>query len=222
MMVLVTSTMATVNDRHQVVRRGRATGRNWMVGLAILGPLLVFVAVWQLSGLGDDSWAIFAGWAGAVVVMATVLVAATVADRCRVGLRLGCVLFTLATMSGLVYWNMSGGLGTFKLQRNVSSWQQAVDDLHGVQPDQPCEPPHPALDLAGLGPVSQVCPSSGNVGELTFVGSPPSTMLVYSPGPSLAPAPDDCVQQISGPWWQAIPIGPSLDCPSGFRFEGGA
>lgn len=217
----MTSTLTTVNDRHEAVGRGRATDRNWIVGLAVLGPLLVFVAVWQLSGLGDDSWAIFAGWIGAVVVVATVLVAANIADRCRVGLRLGCVLFALATMSGIVYWNMSGGLRSFKLQRDVSSWQQAVDDLHGVQPDQPCEPPHPALDLAGLGRVSQVCPSSGIVGGFTFVASAGSSMLVYSPGSGFASAPDDCIQQISGPWWQAIPIGSNADCPSGFRFEGG-
>ena|ERR1022692_1934849 len=101
----------------------------------------------------------------------------------------------------------------------------AVDELHGVQPNQPCEPPHPALDLAGLGRVSQVCPSSGNLqtaGGLTFVASSPrSTELVYSPHPGLAPAPDECLRQISGPWWQAMPIGPSLECPFGFRFEGG-
>lgn len=90
-----------------------------------LGPLFVFVTVWQLSRLGDDFLAILAGWTGAVVVLSTVLIAATIANRCGAGLRLGCVLFTLATMSGLVYWNISGGLDTFKLRGDL---------LHGSRP----------------------------------------------------------------------------------------
>jgi hypothetical protein len=220
----VTSTLAKVDGRQRVVRRGSATDRNWVVGLAVIGPLLVFVMVWFLSGFGDDFWAVLASWAGAVVVVGTVLVAAAIADRCRAAIRIGCVLFALGTMCGLVYWNTSGGLDTFKLQRDVPSWQEAVDALHGVQPNHPCEPPHPALDLAGLGRVSQVCPTSGNLktaGALTFVATSGSAELVYSPHPGRAPAPDECLRHISGPWWQTVPMGSSLDCPVGFQFEGG-
>jgi hypothetical protein len=125
----VTSALSTLDDLREVVLRGRANDRNWMVDLAVLGAFLVFVAVWQLSGPGDDFGAIFTGWAGAVVVLATVFITATIANRCRAGLRLGCVFFTRATMSGLIYWNMSGGLDTFKLHQTAR-----VTCLRGSRP----------------------------------------------------------------------------------------
>jgi hypothetical protein len=87
-----------------------------------------------------------------------------------------------------------------------------------------CKVPPQTLTLAAFGQISQICVESRTV-ETTrtveLLGLNSGESLYYYPGTGLPPAYDSCVRQVSGKWWQAMPLGDSVSCSIGFRFVGG-
>lgn len=220
----MTSTVVTADEPRRAGRQGRARERAWLIVLTVGCPLLLFLAIWLLSDPGDANTATLVVWPGSIVVLAVVIVAASDAGRCRIVLRVGCVAFTLAALMGLIDWTVSGRLTSVKLRGDVSSWQNALAEIHGGQLIQACVNPHPSLSLAGFGTISQVCatsPTSEFRRSITFLASPPGTELIFYPHSGLAPAPDECVRHLTGPWWMTAPVGTASNCPIGSRFEGG-
>jgi hypothetical protein len=195
-----------------------------MLALTVLCPALLFVGVWSSSGLQMNDAPIILVWLGSLAALAVVVTLAFRAHRSPGALRVGCVGLVAVALVGLVYWTVSGGLVSAKLQPDVASWQQALHQIDAVEPTAGCKPPVAGLSMAGLGSVTQVCvlgPTVDSGGAVVFSGSTSSASLFHYPHSGWPPAYDDCVRKASGQWWQAIPIGSSLSCPAGFRFVGG-
>jgi len=135
------------------------------------------------------------------------------------------VVFAVLAVSGIDYWTLSAGLSEAKLSGDVSSWDRALAGVHADDAQyEGCRGPAPAVTLAGYGPISEVCVLSSTVDSgrsVLFAASNTSASLYYYRGPGLPPAYDSCVRQVSGPWWQAVPFGQSLNCSVGFRGVGG-
>lgn len=150
-----------------------------------------------------------------VIVM---LVGAQIVHRTSPGVRTGCVAFALAAVVSLNYWALSGGLASFNLRGDESSWNQALAVIHNGQFVSVCTPPHPSITMAGLGKVDDVC---GGLPTVVIFGSSDSISLIHDPRPGLPPALDQCVMHVTGAWWEAEPMGTEQGCSSGFTFEGG-
>jgi hypothetical protein len=224
----VSSTVATVGDAAwPEERRGRSPRRASLVGVSVVGPLVLFLVVWVLTGPGANNagHVIVALWFGTLVVMLAVVAFALKAHQARRSLRLGLVVFAVLALVGIGYWTLSAGLSEVKLSGDVSSWNRALAGVHADDAQyEGCKVPAPGVTLAGYGPISEVCVLSRTVDSgrsVSFAASNTNASLYYYRGPGLPPAYDSCVRQVSGPWWQAVPIGQSLNCSVGFRSVGG-
>jgi hypothetical protein len=211
----VSPAVLNLENINAAVQRGRRVDTAWVVGLAFACPLLQSISIWTASGFGGGPER-FVVLGGGIVALAVVLIAAAVASRASVQIRLVVVAFAVVTVAALSYWSLSGDLIRFKLNGEVASWQLAVRGLSVPSGYGPCfQPKYPTMP--GLGQVSKVCPSPDGY---VFLGSPPGTNLVYDRRFGFSAAADDCVMQISGPWAESV-SGATVDtsgCPAGFHF----
>ena len=76
------STVATVDDIRQAANHGRSMDRRRMVGVAVLWPLLLFVAVWLVSGAGSSDVPVAVLWAGSLGTLLVIAFATQRAYRC--------------------------------------------------------------------------------------------------------------------------------------------
>ena len=138
-------------------------------------------------------------------------------------MRATCSVLTIAAVAILGYWTVTGGLSATKLRLDESSWQQSLKAIGEGRSIEGCEIPRPAMTMAALGVIDQICatnPPTGYPRAITFIGSPGGSSLIYYPHTGPPPAYDECVRPVAGGWWEALPIGINSDCSIGFRPNG--
>lgn len=184
----VTSPVATVEDAWREERRGLSPRRASLVGVSVVGPLVLFVGVWVLTGPGANNAGnlIATLWFGTLVILLAVVAFALTAHEAQRTLRLGSVVFAVLALAGIGYWTLSAGLSEAKLSGDVSSWNRALTGVHADDAQyEGCRVPAPGVTLAGYGPISEVCVLSSTVDSarsVLFAASNTSASLYYYRG----------------------------------------
>jgi hypothetical protein len=99
-----------------------------MVGVSLVGPCLLAVVVWILTGATtDDAGHVDAAlWLGTLAVLVAVIVVARLCHQENLGLRLGCVALAVVAVAGVDSWALGGGVSDAKLAGDVATWRRGI------------------------------------------------------------------------------------------------
>lgn len=114
---------------------------------------------------------------------------------------------------------------TYDENSNYKIWLKDVGIAESESPSGNFTPTGTLRDIPGIGIVKDVFvteAASRNAVMVEFLTGIDQKYagLVYLKG--FPPPPDSCNVQLSGPWWQIVPLNVSdMNCPRGYNFTGG-